>query len=321
MRELSQPEDARLLTGKGDNEDAAVLSFPAGKALVQTVDFFTPVVNDPYHFGQIAAANSLSDVYAMGGVPYAAMNIVCFPRKALSLDVLKDILRGGLSKILEAGAVMAGGHSVEDAEVKYGLSVSGVVDPAAFAANRGLCPGDRLVLTKPIGTGVLATAIKGRAQGWEELEDAVWQVASRLNAVAGGLIRELGLKAATDITGFGLGGHALEMSKASGWAVEIDVAAVPLLPGTADMACKGFFPGGSRNNRAYFAPLTTCAPGADPLLADLAFDAQTSGGLLLAVPPDLLDSCLTRLENAGETAAVVGKVLDKQTDAGELLLV
>ena len=235
----------------GDNEDAAVLSFPQGKALIQTVDFFTPVVNDPFRFGQIAAANALSDVYAMGGEPFSAMNIVCFPATCMPLDVLKEVLRGGLSKIREAGAAMAGGHSVEDAEIKYGLAVSGFVDPGRFASNRGLRPGDRLLLTKPVGTGVLATAVKANAPGSGQLEETIWRVASRLNAAPGQAIRTFALEAATDITGFGLGGHALEMSQASGWAVELTSEAVPLLPEALDLARQGYLPAGSHSNRRF----------------------------------------------------------------------
>jgi len=318
LRELEIPDDPRLLTGNGDNEDAAVLSFPVGKALVQTVDFFTPVVNDPYRFGQIAAANALSDVYAMGGQPYAAMNIVCFPSKCMSLAILRDILAGGLSKIREAGAVLAGGHSVEDPEMKYGLSVTGSVDPGRFASNRGLRPGDRLLLTKPLGTGVLATAVKAALPGFEELEEVIWRVASRLNAVAGAVIREFGLKAATDVTGFGLGGHALEMSKASGWTIEFEASAAPVLHEALDLARQGFVPAGSHANRRYFAARTEVAPGVDPTRLDLLFDAQTSGGMLLAVPEELVGAVSRRLLAAGDLAEEVGRVLDEPSIEGLL---
>jgi len=301
-----------------DNEDAAVLSFPPGKALIQTVDFFTPVVNDPFRFGQIAAANALSDVYAMGGEPFAAMNIVCFPAKCLPLDTLKEVLRGGLSKIREARASIAGGHSVEDAEIKYGLAVSGVVDPNRFASNRGLRPGDRLLLTKPLGTGVLATAVKANVQNASQLEETIWQVASRLNAAAGEAIQKFGLIAATDVTGFGLGGHALEMSQASGWAIELTAAAVPLLPEALDLASKGYLPGGSHSNRRFFSPRVSVSPEAISLQVDLVFDAQTSGGLLLAVPESLVGQVTSFLAHAGDIAAEVGRVLSEATPAGLL---
>lgn len=320
MRELDVPDDPRLLTGTGDNEDAAVLTFPPGKALIQTVDFFTPVVNDPFRFGQIAAANALSDVYAMGGEPYAAMNIVCFPAKCMPLDVLKEILRGGLSKIREAGAAMAGGHSVEDNEIKYGLSVSGLVDPGRFASNRGLAPGDLLILTKPVGLGVLATAVKANVQGCAAHEEAIWRVAAKLNSGPGRVVRELSLKAATDVTGFGLGGHCLEMSKASKLAVEIETSAVPVIPGALDLARTGFVPAGSHANRRYFADRTVAAPGVDPLAVDLVFDAQTSGGMLLAVPRELEARAAELLAASSDLCARVGRVLDEPAPEGLLRL-
>jgi selenide,water dikinase len=296
------------------------LSLPPGKALVQTVDFFTPVVNDPFKFGQIAAANALSDVYAMGGEPYACMNVVCFPVKCMPLDVLRDVLRGGLSKIAEAGAAMAGGHSVEDAELKYGLSVTGLVEPEGFATNRGLRAGDVLILTKAVGTGVLATAVKRNLPGSERLEDVIWASAARLNAGPGAVIRRFGLRAATDITGFGLGGHALEMSKASGLAVAIEAGAVPLLPGALELARQGVLPGGSRANRQYFSGSVESEAAVDPVLLDLIFDAQTSGGLLLAAPEGLAAQVRHALDQAGDLAATVGRVLQTPAPQGFLII-
>ena len=224
----------RLLTSTHSNEDAAVVRLPAGKALVQTVDFFTPIVNDPYNFGQIAAANALSDVYAMGGEPWCAMNILCFPVRDLPEEALTAILAGGADKIIEAGAVLAGGHSVDDPEVKYGLAVSGLVDPDSFAANTNLEPGQTLVLTKSLGTGILATAVKAGWDGADELEQALVANSARLNAAPALVIRELKLKAATDITGFGLGGHLLEMAAASNVRVRIEAEALPALPREKD---------------------------------------------------------------------------------------
>jgi len=317
---LEGPADARLLTGRGDNEDAAVLLFPPGNALVQTVDFFTPIVNNPFWFGQIAAANALSDVYAMGATPLAAMNILCFPSKKLSSGVLRSILEGGLSKISESGALLAGGHSVEDDELKYGLSVSGVVAPERFASNRGLSVGDLLVLTKPLGIGVLATALKARMPDADSYEQTIWRTASRLNKVGGQVIADLGLKAATDITGFGLGGHLLEMSKASGLAVEIDTSSLPVLPDALHLASIGFVPAGSHANTRFFAPRTRCASGVDPILHDLVFDAQTSGGLVLAVPEALLAKARDMLLEAGDLAEIVGHVTKTKTETGLLTL-
>lgn len=286
--------------------------------MIQTVDFFTPIVNDPFRFGQIAAANALSDVYAMGGEPYAAMNIVCFPVKCMPLDILKDVLRGGLSKIAESGAAMAGGHSVDDQELKYGLSVSGLADPGRFASNRGLKPGDRLLLTKPIGTGVLATAVKGRHADSVRLEEIIWKVASRLNNAPGRVVRELGLSAATDVTGFGLGGHALEMSRASGLAVVLAAQDIPYIPEALELARIGFIPGGSHANRRYFAGSVDAGSSVDSIFSDLIFDAQTSGGMLLAVPSDKVDEASAMLCEAGDMAREVGFVTAETAPEGLL---
>ncbi len=310
-----------LAGGPGDNEDAAIVSFPAGKALVQTVDFFTPVVNDPYRFGRIAAANSLSDVYAMGGEPWAAMNIVCFPAKKLPMDILTEILRGGADAVDEAGAVPGGGHSVEDDEIKYGLAVSGVVDPGRFASNRGVEPGDELILTKAIGTGVLATAVKGEMPGFQEAEELLFETCGRLNKAGGAVIRELGLTGATDITGFGLGGHLLELAGASGVRVELRVADVPLLPGALDLAAMGLLPAGSICNRNHYLPHAEAAAGLDPIRLDMMFDAQTSGGLLLAVKPDQFDRAMAMLREAGDQPAHVGAAREREPDRPLLSIV
>lgn len=285
-----------------------VVRFPDGKALVQTVDFFTPIVNDPYAFGQIAAANALSDIYAMGGEPLATMNIVCFPIKELPRSILAEILRGGRDKVLEAGAAPAGGHSVEDAEIKYGLAVSGTIDPDRIATNTGLAPGDRLVLTKPLGTGILATALKARWQGHERCEELLVTWAARLNAAGGRVIRELGLRAATDVTGFGLGGHLLEMAHASNVSIHLRTRDIPMFDEALSLAAMGLIPAGSHANRTFCATAVNVAAGVDPLRADLVFDAQTSGGLVLAVPEPLLVQALGMLAAAGETAAVIGEV-------------
>ncbi|EPR42649.1 selenide, water dikinase [Desulfovibrio sp. X2] len=314
------PLDARILVGTSGNEDAAIIAFPGGKALVQTLDFFTPIVDDPYSFGQIAAANALSDVYAMGGEPLSAMNIVCFPIKTLPHDVLADILRGGRDKILEAGAVLAGGHSVEDDEIKYGLSVSGIIDPERVATNKGLRPGDRLVLTKPLGTGILATGLKARWSGSARFEELLVRWAAHLNAAGGRVIRELGLKAATDVTGFGLGGHLLEMAHASGVAVRLFVREVPMLEEALELAAMGLVPMGSHANRSFCSTAVRVEQGIEPVRADLVFDAQTSGGLVLAVPEELLPRALSMLGEAGEMAAVIGQVLPTDDLPARLVL-
>lgn len=302
--------DPRIISGVEANEDAAIIRFPGGKALVQTLDFFTPIVNDPYRFGQIAAANSLSDVYAMGGEPLCAMNIVCFPAKRMDKAILREILRGGLDKVREAGAVLAGGHSVEDDEIKFGLSVSGVVDEDRFATNGGLRSGDRLLLTKPLGTGILATAVKAKWDGCERYEDLLFTWAGRLNRVAGRVIRELGLKGATDVTGFGLGGHVLEMANASGCRVEISAEAVPILPEALELAGMGLVPEGSHANRNFCSHAVTVAGKVDPARLDCIFDAQTSGGMVLSVPAHLLERAVGMLKDEGEPAEVIGRVLE-----------
>ncbi len=297
------------------------MSFPEGKALVQTVDFFTPIVNDPYRFGRIAAANSLSDVYAMGGEPWSAMNIICFPIKKLPTEVLTEVLRGGKDAVEEAGAVPSGGHSVEDDELKYGLAVSGIVDPDKFASNRGVKPGDELLLTKPIGTGVLATALKGEMSGFEEIEEALFQICSRLNRAGGEIITALGLTGATDITGFGLGGHLIELAEASGVSIELHMTSVPLIPRALELAGMGMLPAGSIGNRNHYLPKTTITQGLDPINVDLMFDAQTSGGLLLAVPPHKLDEARDMLRAAGDLAAHIGTARTLEASSTPLFIV
>lgn len=320
MSGLNVAPDSRILTGMGNGEDAAVLRFPAGKALVQTLDFFTPIVNDPCRFGQVAAANSLSDVYAMGGEPYSVMNIVCFPSGTMDLSVLRDILRGGLMKIQEAGAMLVGGHSVQDKELKYGLSVSGIVDPDRYATNSGLVAGDVLFLTKPIGSGVLATAIKAQWDGCDKDEDELFAWASRLNSVGGAAIGEFGLRAATDVTGFGLGGHLLEMAMASDCSVRLDVGAVPLMGRALELARMGLLPVGSHANKHFCHRTVEASDQLDPVLVDLMFDAQTSGGLVLGVPEDLAEDVRAWLVERGEMAARIGSVETARADGKRLLL-
>lgn len=298
-----------------------VLRFPPGQALVQTVDFLTPVVDDPFRFGQIAAANALSDVYAVGGEPYAAMNVCCFPARSMPPEVLGAILKGGLSKIEEAGAVLCGGHSVEDTEIKYGLSVSGAVDPERMASNRGLLPGDALLLTKPIGTGVVATAIKAGRPGAEQLEQLLHFWCARLNRVGAQVIRALALKASTDVTGFGLGGHLLEMAAASGVCAELTLADVPFLPEALNLASLGLVPAGTIQNRNHYLPRTLVRTGLDELLVTLVFDAQTSGGLILGVPEDKVSQAQAMLLEAGDIAVRIGRALPPAVDGKALAVV
>lgn len=321
MAGLTQRPDDRLLVGAGDNEDAAVLRFPAGKAMVQTVDFLTPVVNDPYLFGRIAAANALSDVYAMGGEPWSAMNIVCFPVKNLPKEMLRDALQGGYDALLEAGAVLAGGHSVEDEEFKYGLAVTGCIDPEHMATNRGLRAGDRLLLTKPIGTGVLATAVKGRWENSAELEACLGRWAGRLNKAGGEAIQTFGLLGATDVTGFGLGGHVLEMARASKVGVELTLADVPIMDGALDLAGMGLVPAGSFANKNFCSSQVAVADGLDAVRVDLVFDAQTSGGLVLAVPQERVEAVQAFLRERGDMAACIGRVVPREDADASLNIV
>ena len=299
-----------------NNEDAAIVRVPSGLALVQSVDFLTPIVNDPYLFGRIAAANALSDIYAMGGIPWTAMNIACFPVCALPAETLAAVLQGGADAVAEAGAVLAGGHSVQDDELKFGLAVTGLVNPDAFAANAGLRPGDRLFLTKALGSGILATALKARWDGCDAFEAEIGRWASRLNKNAGALIEKLELKAATDVTGFGLGGHLIEMASASNLAIRLDSTAIPAMKGAEDLAGMGLVPQGSHANRSHAADKTHIADGVSQTAVDLIFDAQTSGGLVLAVPPAKAAKARAHLLNGGDLACEIGEVLPVTSAAG-----
>jgi selenide,water dikinase len=296
-----------LLVGMETADDAGVYRLTPEIALIQTVDFFTPVVNDPYTFGQIAAANALSDVYAMGGRPLTALNLVCYPSQTLPKEVLQAILAGGLDKIHEAGALLVGGHSVDDIELKYGLAVTGVVHPEKVLTNRGAKVGDRLILTKPLGTGVIATAMKGRLASQEAEAEAI-RIMTALNRLPEACLKDQAVHAITDITGFGLLGHGLEMAVAS--QVEFTLAAhqVPVLAAARDYAALGLLPAGSFANRRFCEQHLTVAAGLDPLLVDLFSDAQTNGGLLLAVAPDQAESFLDCLQGHGILASFIGAV-------------
>ncbi len=307
---LSNQEE-RIVHGFEHNEDAVIVRTPPmGKALVQTVDILAPIGNDPRKFGQVAVANALSDVYAMGGEPWCAMNIVGFPTSCCPLDMLREMLLGGLEKMAEAGAVLAGGHTLEDGEIKYGLAVTGYIDPDIVAKNSGLRAKDALVLTKPLGTGVLATAIKAQWHGSDKAEDELYRWATRLNRYGSEVIRAMKLQAATDITGFGLGGHLLEMAKASQKRVVLQVEALPFMDNVLDFADLGLVPAGSYANRDHCANLTVQAANVNELKAMLTFDAQTSGGLVLAVPSERVDEAFERLAQLGEPFWLVGHVED-----------
>lgn len=287
-------------------EDAGIFRLDAERALVQTVDFFPPIVDDPRWFGRIAAANSLSDVYAMGGRALTAMNLVGWP-KDLDIAILGEILAGGQDKIREAGAVLCGGHSVTDSEIKYGLSVTGIVHPAKWWANRGARAGDALILTKPLGMGTAATAIK-RGKLPAELGQRAMEQMATLNQAACLAVRDLDVHGATDVTGFGLMGHAFEMANGAGLTLEIEAARVPLFPGILDVARQGLVSGSAGRGRAYLGARADLAPALDKVLTDLFFDAETSGGLLLAVAERDADLVQRRLRDAGALAdAVIGR--------------
>jgi selenide,water dikinase len=274
-------------------------------AIVQTVDFFAPIVDDPYEFGQVAAANALSDVYAMGGTPLTAMNIAAFPADKLPIDVLTQILRGGQDKVHEAGAHIVGGHTVIDDEVKYGVSVTGRIDPRAMLTNAGAVPGDRLVLTKPIGNGILATAIK---RGTLDADAASQTIAlmRELNANSSRAALAVGARCATDITGFGLLGHASHIARASKVTISFSISSIPILPKAVDAWRGGARPGGGHRNRDYIESLVSWGPATD-LDRALLTDPQTSGGLLVAVPPTRLREYLERVPRAVE----IGEVLPR----------
>jgi selenide,water dikinase len=275
---------------------------------VQTVDFFTPVVDDPYWFGQVAAANSLSDIYAMGATPLTALNLVAFPSCKLGPEVLRAILKGGCDKVAEAGALVLGGHSVEDDEPKYGLAVTGVVHPAEVVTNSGACPGDSLILTKPLGTGVMVSALKGGLLTPDE-ERKLAEVMALLNAPAAEAMRLVGVHACTDITGFGLLGHLREMAVNSGVDVEIELASLPLLPKAKKFAEEGLIPGGAYRNREYLKGHVEIGGRISPAEEDLLYDPQTSGGLLIAVPGEKREQLLSALREKGVASPrVVGRV-------------
>jgi selenide,water dikinase len=318
LGDLPVSTDDRVLIDYRTSDDAGVYRLDERRALVQTVDFFTPIVDDPVAYGRIAAANALSDVYAMGGTPLTALAIAAFPKDA-DRSVLSAIFHGGLGALTEAGVALLGGHTVQDQEIKFGYAVTGEVDPSRVWSNAGARPGDVLVLTKPIGTGVIATAIKfGRAP--EAVAAAAIASMSRLNRAAAEALGRLPagtVHACTDVTGFGVVGHATEMAKGSAATLTIDVAAVPLLEGALDLV-DGNTPGGGRTNVQHFGSGVETGPGLDPRLVQLLYDPQTSGGLLAAVAPTEAAATLRALRESGVTAHVIGSVESGQPVAVRL---
>lgn len=290
-------------------DDAGVYRVTDDIAIIQTVDFFTPIVDDPYWFGQIAAANALSDVYAMGGVPKTAMNLVAFPLKDMDISVLRQIIQGGLDKMKEAGVVLVGGHSVEDKELKYGLSVTGFIHPDRILTKKDLKQGDCLILTKPLGTGIINTAIKGGLASTEIIE-MVTRLMATLNKDAAEIMENYPVHACTDITGFGLLGHIAEMVIDCPFGIRLSSKSIPIIPGTLDYAGMGLVPAGTYNNREFRECMVEFASSVDRITQDVLFDAQTSGGLLICVDNDRADDLLQELKEKGiKDAAIIGEVL------------
>jgi selenide,water dikinase len=305
------PTDENLIVGLDRADDAGVYKVSDDLAIIQTVDFFTPIVDDPYWFGQIAAANALSDIYAMGGVPKTAMNLVAFPVKDMDISILRQIIQGGLDKMTEAGVVLVGGHSVEDKELKYGLSVTGYVHPDRVLTKRNLIAGDHLILTKPLGTGIINTAIKGGLAS-PKIIDIVTRLMATLNRDAAEIMRNFSVHACTDITGFGFLGHLAEMVQDTRLGVQIHTNRIPILPETLNYAGMGLLPAGAFNNREFYEGVVEMAPSVDRLLQDVLFDPQTSGGLLISLEGTDADDLLRKLKGKGiRDAAIVGEVVSE----------
>lgn len=310
MRQLPTFHDDNLIVGFDTSDDALVYQVRDDLAVVQTVDFFPPIVDDPYQYGQIAAANSLSDIYAMGAEPSIAMNLICFPT-CLPMDVMAKILQGGYSKVAEAGAIIAGGHTIEDPEPKYGLCVTGFIHPDQVLRNSDCREGDLLVLTKPLGIGVLTTAMKAQITE-EPTNQAVIEAMSTLNKYGKDVMMEVGgVHACTDVTGFGLIGHASEMAKGSNLTIELYSEEIPLLPQAAEFAKMGIIPSGAYSNMAFVEQDLQIDPAVPQYMLDLMADPQTSGGLLISLPEDKAQELVKKLEGKTLCNRIVGKVTAK----------
>ncbi len=292
-------------------DDAGVYRVTDDIAIIQTVDFFTPIVDDPYCFGQIAAANALSDIYAMGGIPKTAMNIVCFPSKQMDLSILRQILVGGLDKMEEAGVVLVGGHSVDDSELKYGLAVTGFIHPDRILTKQNLKTGDYLILTKPLGVGIINTAAKGGLAS-EKIVKTVTAIMASLNKDAAEIMGKYPVNACTDITGFGFLGHLAEMVTDSGFGVKIQADRLPIISKALEFAGMGLVPAGAYRNRDFRSSMVDISSSVNLSVQDVLFDPQTSGGLLICVENKIADRLLDELKNKGmDKAAIVGTVLDE----------
>ena len=299
-------------------DDAGVYKLSDDLAIIQTIDFFTPIVDDPYDFGQITVANALSDVYAMGGKPLTAMNVVCFPINKLDISILKDMLKGGIDKMKEAGVTLVGGHSIDDAELKYGLSVTGTVHPERLVTNSGAKAGDKLILTKPLGTGIISTALKaGKVSKQTAAKVAKYMAA--LNKKASELMQEVGVHACTDITGFGLLGHACQLARNSQVGIKINPISVPVFAEVEEFAKAGFCPGGLHRNREFYGKMVKFSKQIPDYIQDILFDPQTSGGLLISLAPETTELLVKKLQKAGvQDAIIIGEVIGKPT--GKILV-
>ncbi len=315
LRGLPKVDDPNLLVGTETADDAGVYRLTDDIAIVQTIDFFPPVVDDAYTYGRIAAANSLSDIYAMGGVPKTALNLVGFPDDKLPLTVLREIMRGGAERCQEAGCVIVGGHTVRDAEIKFGMAVTGLIHPKRIFTNAAARPGDKLVLTKPLGTGFVTTAHKARACPQETFEAACASMIE-LNRSAAEAMIAAGAHSATDITGFGLAGHAFEMALGSRATLVIELSRLPLLPGVGELVRQGFYTRASKTNESYVAAGLRLEGTPDPVRLAIFYDAQTSGGLLIAVPAERAEALVEDARRRGAThTCIIGEVVEHSNDA------
>jgi selenide, water dikinase len=304
-----QPHNENLLVGFDTADDAGVFRLRDDLAIVQTLDFFTPIVDDPFDYGRIAALNSINDVWAMGGTPITAMAITCFPKKGVDFAILTEIMRGGLSVLMENNVMLIGGHSVDNAQIMFGYSVTGVIDPNKIATNAGVKVGDAIILTKPLGTGIISTGIKF-SKASEEI--AASSIATMLTAgnKAAELMRKFDVRGATDVTGFALIGHAWELAKASRVTIEIDSSRLPLLQGALELAAQGLITSGDKTNREYVGDDIEIAEGVSKNLRHVMFDPQTAGGLLIAISPDRAAVMLARLRETYQDAAIIGQAVE-----------
>jgi selenide,water dikinase len=307
---LDIPSDPNLIVGIETADDAGVYRLSDGLALVQTVDFFTPIVDDPFDYGRISALNSINDVWAMGGTPITALAVTCFPKKGVDFAILGEIMRGGLHVLTENGVALVGGHSVDNQQIMFGYAVTGTIDPSRVVTNRGARPGDALLLTKPVGTGVVSTGIKFGKAG-EDVTRASLETMLLSGREAARLMTESGAHAATDVTGFALLGHAWEMARASGVTLEMDAASVPLIPGALELAAAGMLTSGDKSNRAYVGEDVALSGEVPKELGSLLFDPQTAGGLLISVAQERAAPLLSALRARYADAALIGRVVER----------